>query len=111
MEITLFLYGMLVIGWVLVTVTLVTALTLLSIFSKRTVALTWKLNKTAKHLRNDCINVLERWNLLILRKVTNSCTHIRVYYYPFIPIDEKFCRDTVRNLLGRIFDAILMFRK
>ncbi len=110
-EVPIFLYGMIILTWVIVSMTFVTALTTLSVFSARSVFLTWRLKQESKNMYASCRKISEKRNLLILKKKALAFTPIRIYFHPFIPIDEQFCKDTVRNQLGRTFDAILMFRK
>ncbi len=109
-EVPMYMYGMIVISWVISSVQFLTALTILSIFSARSVVLIWRLNKETRMLYACSGNLSERRNLLIMKKKAFAFTPIRLYFYPFIPIDEQFCKDTLRNQLGRTFDAILMFR-
>lgn len=84
-------------------------LTLLLKYSNSTILLRSIMRNEANKVHAICKYGTMAKETLVMKKETLIELPIRMYLHPFILIDCGFCKATVKNLLERIFDAILIF--
>lgn len=58
---------------------------------------------------NYCCQFEKQNDLVILQKITASLQPLQIEYKPFFVVNKEFGRDVCKNLVGRVFDVILIF--
>lgn len=108
-EIPFFMYFMIMVTLFICLLSLTIVLTILMKYSLSTDMLAWLIRKDA-HMLQVKNQKLTLWRqTLIMKKET--CTQItaQIHCIPFIVMNRQFCKDTLKNLISRIFDVILIF--
>lgn len=108
-EVPLLMYLMTLCVWFIALIALIVSLRVISRFCERSSFLTFELQQHTNLMQRKCKTVARKKKLLILKKEARAYRPVQIYYYPFLAIDEQFCKNTFKNMFDRIFDILIIF--